>query len=128
MKRIISIVLSLICAASLIGCTEGKPVVDTENISLILCCGLPDAVEGIEVPPEDMAEMTDWLGGFTAGRPVGSQPLAPGSNSYWVVIEYGDGRQITFGLDATEVDGVTCHIEREPLPDCFLELFGGEDN
>ena len=127
MKRLLAALLSLICLISLCGCASGRQAVDTENISRILCCGIPGNADGIEVPSEDMAEMIDWLDGFTVGRRVGSSPLAPGSNSYWVIIEYGDGHSVSVGLDAVEIDGSLYYVERESVPECFFEAFGDEE-
>ncbi len=127
MKRMICLLLcfvTFLCA----GCSHrGMPAVETENISRILCCGIPDCTEGIEVPAEDMDEMIRWLGTFTLGAPTRGKPLPPGSNSYWVIIEYTDGRSAVQYLDTAEYDGAAYHIEREPLPDCFLRVFGGDE-
>ena len=125
MKHLTAIVL-LLCALCMCGCGEKKPVVDTQNVSRILCCGLPDAVDGIELPQEDMAEIIAWLDGFEVGSRIDDRGLPPGSNSYWVILEYGNGRSVSVMPDSVEYDGETYHIEREPLPDCFHEVFGGE--
>lgn len=117
-------VMVLACLLCLVSCAYGKPAADTENISRILCCGLPDAADGIELPQESMTETLSWLESFSVGKRVGSKGLPPGSNSYWLIIEYTDGRSVTIGLDAVDIDGVTYYIEREPVPDCFFEVFG----
>ena len=123
MKHLCAIILSLLCALSLCGCRENKPVVNTANVSRILCCGLPDAADGIELPSEDMPEMIAWLESFTVGSPVSSKGLPPGSNSYWIIIEYRDGQSTAVGIDAVEYDGKLYFVEREPVPDCFFEVF-----
>lgn len=126
MKRIIAVIAAAVCLLVAAGCTpgidRGAPVIDTNNISRILCFGLPDARDGLAVTPEDMEEMTAWLATFVYGGKV-KGPLPPGTNSYWITVEYHDGRSITTGIDAADVEGVSYYIERDPLPDCFLGVF-----
>lgn|GEM_PF-1703783 len=129
MKRIIALLFLTVCMCGTAGCTKGidrtTPIIDTENISRILCCGLPDAAEGLEVPPEDMEEMTAWLGTFTLGTRA-DDPLPPGTNSYWLIIEYSDGTSAKQYLDTADADGVTCYTEHDPIPQCFFEVFGDD--
>lgn len=103
---------------------NGKPndeVFDTENIARITFYAYYGQGEGSDVPTENMAEITEWLGSFTVGEKT-SDLLAPGTNTYYVEIEYLNGTVIKKGLDVIKIDENSYYLESDEEPDCFMEI------
>ena len=126
MKKLIALVLALVCVLGLVGCSTNKvdkekPVFETENIARITFYTLPSGGKGFEVPSEYMAEITTWLGSFTIDEKA-NKTLAPGSNSVSVEIEYADGTVVKNGLSTTKVDGVTYYMKHDNAPECYFAI------
>ena len=100
---------------------ESKKVFDTENIARITFYSYYGAGQGSEVPTEQLEEIKKWLGSFTIGEKA-PDILPPGTNTYYVEIEYADGTIIKTGLDAIAIDGVTYYITSDKEPECFKEI------
>lgn len=102
---------------------QRAPVFDTENIKHITIITKYGYGEKIDVPDEDMAVMTAWLGTFTLDEVIDENvPIAPGNNTKWFEIEYADGTIIKNGFDTTTVDGIRYYMESYPNPDCLNKL------
>ena len=126
MKKLIAMVLALVCVVGLIGCSTNKvdknaPVFKTENITHITFYTLPSGGKGFEVPNEYVAEITTWLGSFTIDEKA-DEVLAPGSDSISVEIEYADGTIVRNGLSTINVDGVNYYMKHEDAPECYFEI------
>ena len=127
MKKLITLVLSLVCVLGLVGCntkdtTIGKSVFETENITSITFYGsAPNSTE-TEVPSEYLTEITEWLGTFVAAEKA-DDVLPPGADSLFVRIEYSDGTIIENSLSTTIIDGTTYLINYDKEPECYFELF-----
>ena len=67
-----------------------------------------------------MTEIINWLGTFAIDKKADDFP--PGTNTYYVEIEYLDGTIVQEGLDAIIVDGVSYYVKSAPNPDCFWEI------
>ncbi len=145
MKRVFVLLLAVFMVLAFTACAENKPVntdndtqpvtsvfieseqrasvFDTENIKRITLITKYGYGEEIDVPDEDLAEMIAWLGTFTFDEAIDENiPIAPGTNTIWVEIEYEDGTVIKNGLDTTTVDGVRYYMESYLYPDCYCEL------
>ena len=127
MKKIIAAVLALICVLGLVGCNTkdtaiGKPVFETENITSVTFYGSAPNSSETEVPSEYLAEITEWLGTFVAGKKA-DDVLPPGADSLFVRIEYSDGTIIENSMSTTIVDGTTYLINYDKEPECYFELF-----
>ena len=132
MKRLIALVLALVCVLGLVGCSTNKvdktkPVFETENIARITFYTLPSGGKGFEVPSEYLEEIATWLGSFRIDEKVKDKILAPGSNSISVEIEYADGTAAKNGLSTTKVDGVTYYMKHEDAPQCYFEILEQTD-
>ena len=126
MKKLIALVLALVCVLGLVGCStnkvdKAKPVFETENIARITFYTLPSGGKGFEVPSEYMAEITTWLGSFTIDEKA-NKNLAPGSNSVSVEIEYVDGTIVKNGLSTTKVEGVNYYMKHDDAPECYFTI------
>ena len=127
MKKLIALVLALVCVLGLIGYNTkdtaiGKPVFDTENITRVAFYGsAPNSTE-TEVPSENLAEITEWLRTFAAGKKA-NDVLPPGADSLFVRIEYSDGTIIENSMSTTIIDGTTYLINYDKEPECYFELF-----
>ena len=126
MKKLIALVLALVCVFGLCGCStnkvdKAKPVFETENIARITFYTLPSGGKGFEVPSEYMAEITTWLGSFTIDEKA-NKNLAPGSNSVSVEIEYVDGTIVKNGLSTTKVEGVNYYMKHDDAPECYFAI------
>ena len=127
MKKLIALVLALVCVLGLVGCNIkdtaiGKPVFETENITRVTFFGfVPNSTE-TEVPSEYLAEITEWLGTFVTDEKA-DDVLPPGANSLFVRIEYSDGTIIENSMSTTIVDGTTYLINYDKEPECYFELF-----
>lgn len=100
---------------------QKKPVFETENIASITFYAYYGAGKGSKVPNENMTEITKWLGSFVVGKAT-SGFLKPGTNTYYVEIEYSNGKVIKQGLDTVEIDGIGYYMECDSYPDCFMEI------
>ena len=99
-----------------------SPVFRTENISRVTFYGYYGEGEGMDVSADDMAEIVAWLGTFTLGKSVGGEPIAPGTNTYYVEIEYADGAIVKNGLDVIKVYGTSYYLDSDIPPDCFMDI------
>ncbi len=121
MKRLLMLSLSLFL---LVACSDGidrsKPVFHIENVGAVLFY-TPTIREGIEVPEEDLSEITEWLGSFTIGKKAG-EILIPGSNSISFRIEYCDGTTVENGLSTIEVNGKRYYMNSGTAPESYFEL------
>ncbi|MBR5272139.1 MAG: hypothetical protein IKU25_01915 [Clostridia bacterium] len=101
--------------------TTTKPagaVFDLNNVERITFYSHYGAGFGSDVPQEDMAEITAWLASFTFGEKA-PEPVPPGTNTYYVEIEYRDGTVIKQGLDIIKIDGVSYELESDDAPLCL---------
>jgi len=101
--------------------TEEKAVFKTEDIIRITFYGYYGGGKGSDVPADNMTEIINWLGSFTIGEKA-PDILPPGTNTYYVEIEYSDGMIIKNGLDIRKIDGNTFYLERNKEPECFMEI------
>lgn len=99
---------------------KGQPVFETEYIVQITLY-TPNAREGIPVPEEDLAVLTEWLGTFTVGERAGDT-LIPGSNSVSVELVYEDGSVVNSGLTTVTLGGTTYYMDCGDAPECYLQL------
>ncbi|MBR5774345.1 MAG: hypothetical protein IKY44_05775, partial [Clostridia bacterium] len=99
-----------------------SPVFSTRNISRITFYGYYGEGKGVDVSADDMAEIVAWLGTFTLGKAVGGDVLAPGTNTYYVEIEYADGAIVKNGLDVIKVYGTSYYLDSDIPPDCFMDI------
>ena len=74
-----------------------------------------------EVPAENISEFTTWLGTFTIDKKAEDE-LPPGTNTYYVEIEYLDGTTVKEGLDVIEVDGTAYYLKHAKYPDSFFDI------
>ncbi len=134
-KRILALV---ICGIILVGCTAcdyetGEETYDTlfdtypsvfvtEDITSITFYAYYGQGKGSKVPKEHMTEIVNWLDSFTVDREATDEDVPPGTNTYYVKIEYSDGTIIKEGLDIILIDGTGYLLEKEPYPDCFMEI------
>ncbi len=100
----------------------GKPVFETENIVRVTFYGSSPNSAETEVPSEYLAEITQWLGTFVAGKKV-DDVLPPDADSLFVRIEYADGSIIENSKSTTIVDGITYIINYDKEPQCYFALF-----
>ena len=121
MKKMITIVLCLVLALSLVGCgaksIPDKPF-ETNNISKISFKGGPN--DWVEVPPEELSEYVEWLDTFRIGEKA-DHTLAPGSNSVLVRIEYSDGTSVENGLSTIKIGNKNYYLTHDEAPDTYLE-------
>lgn len=97
-------------------------VFKTKNITRITFYAYYGMGTGSEVPAENMAEITRWLGSFTIDREVGANMLPPGTNTVYVEITYANGTVVKTGLDTVTVDGVAYYTKRENPPACLDDI------
>ena len=97
------------------------PVFKTENIAAITFYGYYGSGTGSKVPDAYMQEITDWLATFSIGEKA-SEPLPPGTNTYFVEIEYRDGTVIKQGMDIAELDGISYETVYRQAPEYFREI------
>ncbi len=101
--------------------TDSKAVFNTDNIARITFYAYYGYGKGSAVPAENMAEIIKWLGTFTVDKKAEDIP-PPGTNTYYVEIEYLDGTVVKEGLDTISVNGVTYYLKHAANPDCFSEI------
>ena len=127
MKKLIALVLALVCVTGMVGCSAkdeviGKTVFETENISrVVFYSSAPNSTE-TEVPSEYLAEITEWLGTFVVGKKA-DDVLPPGADSLFVRIEYTNGTVVENSMTTIDLDGITYLINYEKEPQCYFELF-----
>lgn len=127
MKKLIALVLALVCVLGLVGCSTkdeviGKSVFETDNITRVTFYGSALNSRETEVPSEHLAEIIEWLGTFAAGKKA-DDVFPPGADSLFVRIEYSDGTIIENSMSTTIVDGTTYLINYAKEPECYFELF-----
>lgn len=127
MKKFIALILSLAFVLALVGCSskdtiEGTAIFETENIVRVTFYGsAPNSTE-TEVPNKYLAEITEWLGTFIAGKKA-DDVLPPGADSLFVRIEYSDGRIVENSMSTAIIDGTTYIINYDKEPECYFKLF-----
>ena len=120
------ILISLICLLFICGCgfetNESSPVFEAKNISKIAFKFGP--LEEVEVPSEDLEEITEWLDTFKIGdRVKRREKLPPGTNSVSVRIEYLDGAIIENGLSTIKIDKKEYHLIYSDAPEVYWRLY-----
>ena len=93
----------------------------TDNIKRITLYAYYGQGKGSDVTDENMTEIINWLGTFTIDKKA-DDLIAPGTNTYYVEIEYLDGTVVREGLDVIIVDGVSYYVNSAPTPDCFWKI------
>ena len=134
MKKFLSLLLSIIILLCFTACNENTSktydtlfdeypsVFVTENITSITFYAYYGEGKGSKVPKEYMTEIVNWLDSFTIAREATDEDVPPGTNTYYVEIEYSDGTIIKEGLDIIIIDGTRYLLEKETYPDCFWEI------
>ena len=142
MKRILSVFLCGIMLLCLSACGENThsdtqpnesakqsdtnnqktEIFNTKNIKRITFYAYYGAGKGSKVPKEHMTEIVNWLDSFTIVREATDEDVPPGTNTYYVEIEYSDGTIIKEGLDIIIIDGTRYLLEKEPYPSCFENI------
>ena len=102
--------------------TQTKSVFNTENIKCITFYAYYGQGKGSKVPSENMTEIKNWLDSFTVVREATDEDVPPGTNTYYVEIEYLDGTILKNGLDIIVIDGTRYLLEQENYPDCFMDI------
>ena len=98
-----------------------KAVFRTEDIIRITFYAYYGDGTGSDVPTENMSVITAWLGSFTVGEKA-PDLLPPGTNTYFVEIEYADGTVVKEGLDVIVIDDTLYLLDNDTYPDCFREI------
>ncbi len=96
-------------------------VFNTKNIKRITFYAYYGQGKGSQVPAGKMSEITAWLGTFSIDKEVDDM-LPPGTNTYYVEIEYLDGTIVKEGLDVIEVDGISYYVKHATYPDSFMDI------
>ncbi len=99
----------------------------TENITRITFYAYYGQGTGSDVPAENMAEIINWLDSFSIDRNATDDDVLDGTNTYYVEIEYSDGKVIKEGLDIVFIDDTRYLLKKEPYPDCFMEIISKTD-
>ena len=94
----------------------------TENIDTITFYAYYGQGKGSKVPDKYMQEITHWLDSFTIVREATDDDVVPGTNTYYVKIEYSNGTVIKEGLDVIRVDDTRYLLEKDKYPDCFEKI------
>jgi len=101
---------------------ETGRVFSTENVVRITLLGPYSRGEKrFDVSKEYMPAIKAWLDSFTVGEKAPEFP-PPGTNSYYVEIEYADATVIKNGLDLIKIDGVSYVLNSDSKPDCFYKI------
>ena len=96
-------------------------IFSTKNIKSITFYAYSGNGKGSEVPAESTSEFITWLETFTIDQKV-DDLLPPGTNNYYVEIEYLDGTITKKGLDVIEIDGVAYYLKHAAYPDSFMDI------
>ncbi len=102
--------------------TADKSVFQTKNIESITFYAYYGEGKGSKVPAEKLSEYITWLGTFTIDKKAEDGMLPPGTNTYFVEIEYLDGTVIKRGLDVIDVDGTAYYLGHAAYPDSFMNI------
>ena len=100
---------------------DESQIFNTDNIKSITFYSYYGQENGIRVPDEDMQAITNWLSTFVIDKEV-DEPLPPGTNNYYVEIEYSDGTKVKEGIDVVEINDTAYYIKHAALPDCFEKI------
>jgi hypothetical protein len=99
-----------------------KPAFKTDNISKIWSKFGP--WEEVEVPSEDIEEITEWLETFKIGNRVRRRETQPaGTNSVSVKIEYSDGTIVENGLSTMKIGKKEFHLIYANVPKAYWRLY-----
>ncbi len=101
---------------------QSTVVFNTKNINRIIFYAYYGGGKGSEVPGENMTEIKNWLDSFTIVREATDEDVPPGTNTYYVEIEYLDGTILKNGLDIIVIDGTRYLLEKENYPKCFMDI------
>jgi len=101
--------------------SPSSTIFNTDNIKRITFYAYYGQGKGSDVTDENMTEIINWLGTFAIDKKA-DDLIAPGTNTYYVEIEYLDGTVVREGLDVIIVDGVSYYVNSAPTPDCFWEI------
>ena len=96
--------------------TTSEAIFRTDSIKAITLYGQYGGGEGEKVDDEYLPELTAWLKSFAIDKEA-DNPLPPGTNTYWVEIEYSDGTVVKKGLDAVEVAGRLYYVKHAEAPE-----------
>ena len=96
-------------------------IFNTDNIKRITFYAYYGHGKGSDVTDKDMTEIINWLETFEIDREV-DDLLLGGINTYYVEIEYLDGKVVKEGLDVTVIDGSAYYVKSAPKPDCFRKI------
>ena len=134
-KKLLCLIVCGILLLSLVACHGGDTnktydklfdtypsVFVTEDITSITFYAYYGEGKGSKVPNKYMNEIVNWLDSFTIDREATDEDVLPGTNTYYVKIEYSDGTIIKEGLNIILIDGTRYLLEKEPYPDCFMEI------
>lgn len=124
----------VLITAAAVGCTftgaqsagkENVPVFSqTEEIAAVVLEGRQSEAE---VGPEHLQEIATWLRSFSLGEALAEgTSLEPGADSFSVTVTYADGKTQHSGIDVTEWEGARYRVERDELPACWHEVWGGQ--
>jgi len=111
--------------------TEGQTektesVFQTDNAVRITFYGYYGGGKGSDVPVDNMVEIINWLSSFSLGEKA-PEILPPGTNTYYVEIEYSDGTVVKNGLDTIVIAGVAYQLESDQKPLCYKEIISKID-
>ena len=125
-KFITSFLLVIFVLGMLVSCSDNEseePIFNTKNIERITFYAYYGGGKGSDVPAENMSEFITWLGTFTIDKDKKVDDiLPPGTNTYFIEIEYLDGTVVKEGLDVIRVDGILYCVKSAPVPGCFYEI------
>ena len=103
--------------------TFEEPIFNTKNIERITFYAYYGGGKGSDVPAENMSEFITWLETFTIDKDKKVDDiLPPGTNTYFIEIEYLDGTIIKQGLDIIAVDGTVYYLKHAKRPDSFKDI------
>lgn len=101
---------------------NSAPAFEINNISKIAFKFGP--LEEVEVPSEDLEEITEWLETFKIGdRVKRREELPPGTNSVSVRIEYSDDTIVENGLSTIKLDKKEYHLIYADAPKAYWRLY-----
>ena len=119
MKKWITMILVFACLALLF--VKTRPVFDTDHVTKITFYAYSGSGIGSDVPPENMAEILQWLDSFRVGRKAPALP-PPGTDTICVEIAYSDGTVIRQGLDTVEIGWFLYYTDQPEPPACFQDI------